>query len=53
MNSSIVDLSQKEGPVVLSDFCILFHLRIGSLVFLPNAEIGDFVASTLRALFKT
>ena len=30
MNSSIVDLSQKEGPVVLSDFCILFHLRIGS-----------------------
>lgn len=30
MNSSIVDLSQKEGPVVLSDFCIVSHLRIGS-----------------------
>jgi hypothetical protein len=33
MNSSIVDLSQKEGPVVLSDFCILFHLRIGPSYF--------------------
>jgi hypothetical protein len=36
MNSSIVDLSQKEGPVVLSDFCILFHLRIGSHCVSPK-----------------